>query len=141
MITIVNVLVGLGLVGTTFAAVAYKRAYKEAIDVAERAIVAGEELVIASATKEKHLLEIADELLERVYEAENKNNPEFWKKALYEELNKLQANDYKEWDKELNTLSIEVLADWTQYLTAEDRIEFFDNIDDELRDRFNAYIG
>ena len=127
MITIVNVLVGLGLVGATFAAVVYKRAY--------------EELVIASAIKEKHLSEISDELLEKVYEAENKNNPEFWKKALYEELNKLQANDYKEWDTELNTLSIEVLADWTQCLTAEDRIEFFNNIDDELRDRFNAYIG
>lgn len=138
---IVNVLVGLGLVGATFAAVVYKRAYNIAINTAERAINAAEELVIASAIKEKHLLEISDELLEKVYEAENKSNPEFWKKALYEELNKLQANDYKEWDKELDTLSIEVLAGWTQYLTAEDRIEFFDNIDDELRDRFNAYIG
>jgi hypothetical protein len=68
------------------------------------------------------------------------NDSDFWKKSLYEELYKLQANDYKEFDEESETLSIEVLANWLQYLTVEDRREFYTNLDDELRAKFFAYI-
>lgn len=82
------------------------------------------------------LMRVEDESYDELLE-----DPEFWKKALYEELYKLQANDYKEWDEELNTLSIEVLASWIPLLTVEDRREFYATIDDELRAKFFAYIG
>ena len=78
---------------------------------------------------------------EGLYDEIPNDDSEFWKKSLYEELDKLQANNYKEFDEEAGTLSIEVLANWIQYLTVEDRREFYTSLDDELRAKFFAYIG
>ena len=60
-------------------------------------------------------------------------DPEFWKESAYEEVDKMMNNDE-------DAVPMSAIADWMNYLSEEDREEFIESLNDELRAELLDYM-
>ena len=105
---------------------------KEYDELVAEVLEAGAEIIALEKDRD-YWMNMAVDMTDRyIDESGVLDDPEFWEKSAYEEIEKIINDDG-------DAVPMSAIADWMRYLTEEAREEFINSLSDELRAELLAY--